>query len=631
MNSASSPYKYLPFGLLLLLPVTIFYFISFSATVKKDFLWFNNSDQNTYLIKSALDYNEGFPAKTLIHPGIGAAFTYSTGYSFFKKIGLTEIAKVSDFSSKDPIAQLPTVYKVGGDISILILLLCAFLMAFISYILLDGNLLIAAYVFVATLFSGGFLFHSVMLRNELTTTYYFLLACLFFCLAYHPFSEKRYPLKIVAYLIGSGFFLAFSYFTKSQIILSIVFLFLFFFYFQFRKKILFPATLPISLGLFSLNLLLLFYLGYRTSIFHSTFWLLSLGLFIVAAGITVLNQYDKKYTHNFFEYSYITASLGTGFLLGMIYIFEIGLRGNKKLINLTIEYTDLFQGEGKELINFEYGGILERFLYFLQQLFVESPLLLGLICLILFFRQKGMVPYLLAIVGIIIMCYFHSLRVMLPINIGRAVYKYMIFIDVFVVLLTACIYVNSLQQIKSSVNKLILHGLFWILLVAATIKNYHKVENDVIWNFTTYAWGVFPEGNVKNDANTFNNFFNKSYTGFYNGHDRVFLGNEIKRGQKELPIPQWQFDRTHKVSLKRYLYLFEKTFSLDATTQKAIQQFEQEVFNFKINLFKQGVNYQNILKKITFRRIQAYKNILPQQEYELYIKLINKGQLTVPF
>lgn len=634
MNFPTLPHKWVSFVLLLSLIGAIYLFVSFSSKVKKDFLWFNSSDQNTYLINAALDFNEGYPAGiSTTHPGIGSSFTYSLGYKLLKLFGYTSISKSTDLTaSKDPMALLPDVYKLGGDLSIIIVLLCAFLVASITYLLVDASWLFFTYAFITTLFSGGFLFHSTMLRNELTATYYFLLASACVGITFYKNKKDTIPIRSTILLIVAGFFFAFSFFTKTQIILSIVVLFLFVCYLLYLHPITLPSSLGTSSAILGGNVLCIAYLCATTTVATFNFWLAVFALFIITSGIVFLNHLSFKKSYKIVDFFSMTAALGTGFLTGMIYIFERGLQGNAGLIALTLKYTDLLNGEGGKYINLEFGGITERFLYFLQQYFLESALCLGFFALVWFFiKKKNLSIYLLAIVLLIGMCYFHSLRVMLSINLGRAVYKYMVFTDVFVVLLVMLFYKNNLKLVSSSSYKYLVHLLFWLFLTGSAVKKYHKVEKDVLWNFTTYAWGIHKEGMPNKDESTVTAILQRAYTGYHNGHDRVFLGDEIKRGQQKMPIPKWQFDRTHKQSLNSYLLALEKHFNLTPALKMAVSELENSVFDTKILLFNRGLPYQNLVNRITLQRKQAYKDIFDQHDYQLFLALIDKGQLTVPF
>lgn len=616
--------------MLLLLGSTIF-FVSFSSKVKKDFLWFNISDQNTYLINAALNFNEGYPAGiSTTHPGIGSSFTYGFGFRLLKFIGYSDIDKGSDLiTSNDPISQLPEVYKLGGDISILIVILCAFLMSILIYILFEQSLLFSTYTFIATLFSGGFLFHSTMLRNELTTTYYFLIASVFFCFAIFRDKYTR-NINHTPLLIIAGFFFAISYFTKSQILLSILPMILFAFLLHFKKPIVYSPNRTTSLILLGLTIFLTTYFFFTTSIRLAVFWLITFSFFLLTSSIGV---FTNKINSKIIEYCGILSSMSVGFLIGMVFIFQRGLHGDSALINSTLRYTNMLRSDGAKYINLEYGGIFERFTYFLQQYFLETVLLFGLFFLVFFFKQKKQIwPYLVAIILIVGLCFIHSLRVMLAINIGRAVYKYMIFIDVFVVLLIVSFYRNCLRIVQSIVLRKALHGLFWLILILTALKNYHKVEKDVLWNFTTYAWGVYKEGKGNSEEKTIEKILQNNYKGYKNGHDRVFIGDEIRRGQQEMPIPQWQFDRTHKKSLQRFMIKLEEIKTLSPAVKKAIKDLEEEVFKTKVQLFKQGFSYQNIVSRITFKRKLAYKNIFSNKDhYQSFLELLDNGDLTVPF
>jgi len=278
------------------------------------------------------------------------------------------------------------------------------------------------------------------------------------------------------------------------------------------------------------------------------------------------------------------------------------------------------------------SSILARFGYFLQSYFIESLLLLGVLSAIYVFikKQSKWKYYLLALVLIIAACYMNSLRSNLVANLGRSVFKYIIYIDVAVILLVAMSYRDLLLTYS---KKNIVHATFWIFLIGFSVNNYMKVKNDTDWNWTTYSDIVFPERWLFPGSPPYaRKVLKEKYKGYYNGHDRVVFGDELAReGELKIPGGARHLARVQKLSAEPYLNRIEKLLSLTKEDIQSVKDTEARLLNVKINAFKEGDDYRTIVNKAIDKRKFLYKKILDAEQYNSYIKLVESGRLSVPF
>ena len=612
---------------------SLFFFYSFNKKVKKDLVWFNNSDQNAWVIYSSFDFNDGEPSKYISHPGVGTSFLVGGGYKLLSSLGLVGFAKTSDLkSAADPIVHLPDIYKKAGYLSVLFVALCALLIGGIVYVITNRQFIYGAYSSILALFSGGFLFHSVMLRNELSAIFYFLISLFLFTLVFYRQTKNHFYDWLL--LIIAGFFFGLSYFSKSQIVLATVLFFVFAFYAHWTSKIFYhPNQWTPALVLLG-HLLLGGYLWNSLDRDLPFFWMGIVGLFITFSIVSIIGKAYKE--NQITSFASLLSEYGLGFIAGIIYTLERGLKGELKASKRVLDFTSLYNPDATSIqaktIDGDFTSILERFYYFLQHYFLESILLVVLVfsLYLLFKRDKNGIAYLLAILLIVAACFLNSMRANLSVNIARAVFKYMIFMDIAAVLLCTYCYFDIVAR---SQKKNLIHILFWIMLVGVGAINYHKVKSEVNWTWTTFADMVYPERWLyPGDPPVLRKVFREKYKGFVNGHDRVVFGDELERtGTITVPGGENHLKRIHKLSMEPYWNRMRIMLDLGEKDKENIDNTEKRILQFKIRSFKEGDDYKTIVEKTTKKRKFLYSKILDRPVYLKFIKIIEENRLTVPF
>lgn len=620
--------------------LTIWLFVTFNSNVTEDLIWFNNSDQNGWVIYSSLDFNDGLPSKYISHPGVASSFVYGAGFRILKLLGVSDVSKTSDLADvKDPIAHLPKIYRVGSLISIVLILLCALLMSSIVFVCSSGNYLYSLYGGLLTLVSSGFLFHSVMLRNELTSVYYFLVAFFLFIIPYKRivtfFENKKYLNSNSILFVSSGFFFGLSYFSKSQIIITAVFFFIYLFYrhacIRPDLKIGYIDSILVLIGHVVSFLLLLFAFEIEVPVF----WKLVYIFCVVLTCFSVIpGRIGQSFISSFMK---IISRFSLGFTLSFPYLFLRGLKSDTKSIERILTYTSFWNpGESSiqaQTIDKDITSIMTRFLYFLQSYFVESLLLLVLIfsIVLLFKRDKRWKQYLIGVILIILVCYLNSIRRNVLANVGRSVFKYIVYVDIAAVLLVVSSYVEMIKVWTSKKNAI--HFVFWTFLFLFGLNNMRKVQNDTKWDWTTYSDIVFLERWLMPGAPpSMRKLQKEKYKGFYNGHDRVIFGDELARnGKIEIPGGEGHLKRVQRLSQEPYFNRMKTLFKLEETSIVELKTMESRLLQVKINAFLNGDNYQSIVNKAIEKRKFLYKKVLEAEAYEKYIQIVSDGRLSVPF
>ena len=619
--------------LLCLFLIALYLFTSFSKVVKQDLVWFNNSDQNAWVIYSSFDFNDGEPSKYISHPGVGTSFLVGGGYKLLYSLGLVDFAKTSDFKSTvDPIMHLPDIYKKAGYLSILFVVLCALLIGGVVYVITNRQFIYGIYSSVLALFSGGFLFHSIMLRNELSAIFYFLISLFFFTLVFYRKTKNQFYDCIL--LIIAGFFFGISYFSKSQIVLAAVLFFVFAFYTHWKNKIFYHSIQRMPVFVLLGHLLLGGYLWNSLERNLPFFWMGIVGLFITFSVLSIVGKTYKK--NQITSFASLLSEYGLGFIAGVIYVLERGLKGELKTSKRVLDFTSLYNPDATSIqaktVDTNFDSILERFYYFLQHYFSQSILIVVLIfsLYLLFRKDKKGIGYLLAILLIIVACFLNSMRANLSMNIGRAVFKYIIFMDVAAVLLVTYCYFDIVNR---SQKKTLIHISFWIMLLVGGLHNFNKVKKEVNWTWTTFADMVYPERWLyPGKPPIFREVFRGKYKGFINGHDRVIFGDEMERtGVITIPGGENHLKRIHKLSMEPYWNRMKMLLNLGENDKKNIDDAEQRILQFKIRSYKEGDDYQTIVEKTTKKRKFLYSKVLDRPVYLKFIKIVEENRLTVPF
>lgn len=614
--------------------IAVLLFSGISQNIKKDLVWFNNSDQNAWVIYSALDFNDGQPSKYISHPGVATSFIYGPGFRLLNTLGKSEISKSSDFKDyNDPVSLLPDVYKKGGYLSVVIVFFCSIFIGLVAYFITGNQVVFGAYAAIMTLFSGGFLFQSVMLRNELTTSFYFSFSLLLFCAVFY---RQKQVMKFYtpALLTLAGFFFGLSYFSKSQVVLSTVLFFIFAFYIHWQNKLFYHSKISTSIAILLGHILIATYLWQYFSGDFPLFWMLILLLFIVLSLVSISSHFFSS--NQILSFSNIISQYGLGFVLAIPFILNVGLKGELKGSRKVLEFTSLYTPNKvsiqSQTIDKDFDSILGRFLYFLQHYLVESTLLVVFLFAIylLFRKERSGLTYLLSIALVVLACYLNSMRANLALNMGRSVFKYMIFIDIGVILVSTFCYYDILKRFG---NKILVHAIFWLLLVGMSFHTSQKMKKDVNWGWTTFADLVYPERwLLPGNPPVLRKLFREKYKGFNSGHDRVVFGDEMERtGKILIPGGENHLKRVHKLSMEPYWNRLKILIPSVVEKEKDITDIEQRILQYKFKLFKQGDDYHTILDKTIQKRKQLYRKVIDKPAYLKYMRLIEKERITVPF
>lgn len=607
--------------------VIVFLFFNFNSTVKKDLVWFNTSDQNSWVIYSALDFGDGENSPYNVHPGIGVSYAYSFGYQLLKFSGITDYGKATDLKGeKDPISKLPEVYRTGVKISQGIVLISALLFGCIIFFL-TTNYLVSAFAFLSVLCSAGFLFHSVMLRAELVTVFYFTVSLFFAALAT---TKKNYYI-ISACLVLAGFFIGLAYFTKYQIIFLVLFSLILYVLLLLKSSRNWRFSSIVTRTSLFINTLLVSFFLLLSGLDITYFWILVYGLILISGIFPELSRKTAAFK-KLVDISSILSFLGTGFLISKILILYHALGGDPKSMQRVLDFTSLFSSSGSSHIDTEVSRIMTRFLYYLKHYFLQSILSLTVLTLLFqLVKKKFKFELLLALVFLVILLFSNSIRVMLLINLGRSVFKYMIFSDVLVVMLMSGTYVYLIREIK---QKQWVHLTFLLLLVLTSFNNFHKVNTDTRWNWTTYTDLVYPEQWLfAGKPPLIRTILTDAYKGYNNGTDRVVFGDEIQRGKGISIIPggkahlKMVHDRSMSIYKNRLSNLLPETKELIGSIDAA----EDIIFDYKIELFEKGFSYSLIKQDVFLKRIETYKRLFDNELFTKFNKLVNQHRLTVPF
>lgn len=607
--------------------ISIFLFFNFSYTVKKDLIWYNNSDQNGWVIYSSLEFNDGNSSLYISHPGVTTSFLYGFGFRLFKNIGSNSICKTSDFEGKeDPIHLLPALYEKGGYISVFLILSCALIIAYILN-LITKNIIIGLYGAIFTLFSGGFLFQSVVVRNELSASFYSILSLLFFSLVFYR--EKRLSsITRLLLLICSGFFFGFAYFAKAQIILPTVFFFLFCFFLHYQQGIYYETSNRLKGIILLFNCIISAFFLFNFSIEIPFFWKTIIGVVLILNGISFGGSF---YKNHFFSFVNIISQYSLGFLLSIIYVLKRGLKGIDKNMQQVLDFTSLYKPNKSSAqlntIDPESLRITHRFYYYLDHYFLENFLLLASVSVIYFLvkKYKEAKSILIAIILVVALCYLNAMRANMGLNIDRATFKYMIFIDLYALgILVSCYYL-FLKDIK---RKAIVHICFWAILLVTGFNNYHKAKDKIFWDWTTFPDIVYPErwlfpGSHPELKKIFNNY----YKGHYNGHDRVIFGDEISR-DRDIKL---HLNRSHKYSMEPFMGRLLNAIPAIKKSEEEVKTIEKRIFKLKIRLFEEGKSYKEISDQVIKKRKFLYQKTLDRPSYTRFQELLDAGRLTVPF
>jgi len=62
-----------------------------------------------------------------------------------------------------------------------------------------------------------------------------------------------------------------------------------------------------------------------------------------------------------------------------------------------------------------------------------------------------------------------------------------------------------------------------------------------------------------------------------------------------------------------------------------IKSLEDELFRYKISLFKKGYSYKELMDQLIAKRKQIYKEHLAPTYYNQLVKVWKNNELTVPF
>ena len=614
--------------------LAIWKFISFSKDVKKDLVWFTSSDQTGWVLFSSLEFNEGNSASYISHPGVSTSFVYGMGLRLMKGLGMVELAKSSELDLvDDPLKYFPQLYKRGTHLSVAIVILCAVFMSLVVFVISKGNFALSLYGGLLTLFSSGFLFHSVVVRNELISVYYFILAMLAFVVGY--FNQNRSHLISTCGFLGSGFILGLAYFAKSQVIVStfLFLVFLFFFHFKTTRRVN-DYNLMTNVAMIIGHLLSWVYLTIGLGLTLPIFWKLVMGVSVTLSVVSLINlKYDKG---KLLDLVNVFNRFSLGFSLAVSYVIVRGLKRHTKSADRILNFTSFWnpgeQSIQAQTIDKDFSNVLTRFEYFLQAYFLESILLITLIYAVVsaFTKKANWKPYLLALFLLIVGCYLNSMRSNLPANLGRSVFKYIIYMDIAAVLLVISTYKDMLARYA---KKNLVHAFFWLLLVAFGANSYLKVKDDTNWDWTTYCDIVYPERWLfPGEPPQARKILKTKYKGFVNGHDRIVFGDEMPRiGELEIPGGARHLARVQRLSTEPYLNRLEKLLALDEAGIKEVVDTEKRLLNYKIRLFTEGDDYKTIVAKATDKRKFLYKKMLTLEQYNTYLKLIESGRLSVPF
>jgi 4-amino-4-deoxy-L-arabinose transferase-like glycosyltransferase len=192
-----------------------------STRLNKSDIWFSNLDQDSPILIDALRLNSGKEPYYLEHPGLGAFYLYAKMQLAFSHAGLLPISNFAKLAhSSDPLMFLPEIFYKGRTMSILLCIATGVLFGLGFYVLSRS---LAAGVLASCLFlgSGGVLFQSLVVRTELSSTFFAVVAFVFLCLYERKISR---PCDWIV-LTLAGVALGISILTKIQAIPLLAFAF----------------------------------------------------------------------------------------------------------------------------------------------------------------------------------------------------------------------------------------------------------------------------------------------------------------------------------------------------------------------------------------------------------------------
>lgn len=607
--------------------ISSFLFFSFSIKVNETLPWFNNADQNTWIIYYSLDFNQGFPINFYSNRGVGTYMLYGFALRILDWCNVIDISNSDQLKEfDDPFLIIKRLHMQGKIISCILIFKIALILSVSCRFLFKSNVIISTYCFICVLFSGGFLFHSAVMRNELSTVYYFSVSIFFFVLARIYAHKESNNYLITLFIISSGYFLGLSYFSKIQIIFPLIFL-LFLFTIN-RERENFDKLVNNKIYLFAwiVNVVIILFLFENCRRDLTFFWLIVFTAIFAISIIPIISTIRVKIPLKWLGIINYLSLYSIGFMISIAYVFIWGLKGNADYFHELMQMTS-YLDSSNNLIDTSFNRIFTRFFYCIQQYFIESPLIYSLFFLVFHLKERrkfGQVYILLF--GVIILCFINSLRIMFLVNLGKSVYKYSVFTDVFVVLIISFTYHLFLKTYKS---KRLIHTFYWCGLFLMMSNNYNKVDRNTNWDFTTYSYLLFNES-AKINLDNVNGILRRKYSGFINGYDRLIFGDENKYIGK-LEVPKWQLSRIQKKSREYYL---KKVIEIKPDLKEKlsiINNIEDQLHQIKLKLFRNGYNYKEIRDLLLKERKKKYKKYFDEIDSKFFLESISNKKLTVPF
>lgn len=204
---------------------SIILFTTLSIHRNKSEVWFSNPDQDGSILIDVLRINSGKSPSYLDHPSHGTFIIYGNILKFLEWIRLIPVSRFEQLEkSEDPLMLLPDIFYKARGISIFLCVLCALVFGGIFFVLTRRMIFFVLGAFLL-LSSGGLFLQSLIIRSELSSVLFILLAILFIAIEY---KSNKVGLNYI-YTFISGLFLGFAVLSKVQAIPTLLFLIIYMF------------------------------------------------------------------------------------------------------------------------------------------------------------------------------------------------------------------------------------------------------------------------------------------------------------------------------------------------------------------------------------------------------------------
>ena len=189
-------------------------FVSLSLYRNRHEIWFANPDQDSAIVLNALYVNADGITNYWDHPSHGSYYVYAGMYRIMEKLHLLDMSNLGQLgASKNPLLPLSEVYYKSRWISILICILCALAFGGIFYGATRKWTWGAAALGLYLIASGGLFFQSLVIRSELVSLWFSLVAFAGIILASRAQDWVRSSLWVGL----AGLFFGMAMLTKVQV------------------------------------------------------------------------------------------------------------------------------------------------------------------------------------------------------------------------------------------------------------------------------------------------------------------------------------------------------------------------------------------------------------------------------